>query len=178
MLPCFHTKRRGTRRAPDAVLWLIDDNPLATANLKAAAKAEGLTHDRLCFTRRLGYYQYAASLTEADLYLDTFPYNCGSTARDVVLAGLPMVSMAGQSVVSRMASSAVGVGRQESINTLVRDHYNYIEIALSVIQRASNLSFEKQRRQSHWPAGSFDSELLTRCVKEMGKPHFVHGTHK
>ena len=107
MLRCFHTKRRGTRRAPDAVLWLIDDNPLATANLKAAAKAEGLTHDRLCFTRRLGYYQYAASLTEADLYLDTFPYNCGSTARDVVLAGLPMVSMAGQSVVSRMASSAM-----------------------------------------------------------------------
>ena len=41
----------------------------------------------------------------ADLFLDTYPYNAGTTASDALWMGLPVLTLAGQSFVSRMATS-------------------------------------------------------------------------
>ena len=39
----------------------------------------------------------------ADVYVDTYPYNAGSTARDVLDARVPLVTLAGRTPVARMA---------------------------------------------------------------------------
>lgn len=93
---------------PHAVLWLVDDNAAATANLKAFAQQHGAPTDRIVFTPRAHYDEYKQRLKLADVFLDTFPYNCGSTTNNVIQAGLPMVSMYGKTMVSRMGLSILG----------------------------------------------------------------------
>ena len=97
---------------PHAVLWLVDDNPATTANLKAFIYRHRAQVQRIIFTPRAHYDEYKQRLKLADVFLDTYPYNCGSTTNNVVQAGLPMVTMHGKTMVSRMGLSilsAVGL---------------------------------------------------------------------
>jgi predicted O-linked N-acetylglucosamine transferase (SPINDLY family) len=93
------------KEIPRAVLWIIDDNPTTTANLKAHATAASADLSRIQFTPRTTHIEYKAKLRLADVFLDTFPYNCGSTTNDVVQAGVPIVTMSGRTMVSRMGGS-------------------------------------------------------------------------
>jgi predicted O-linked N-acetylglucosamine transferase (SPINDLY family) len=89
----------------DAVLWLLDDNPAATQNLKAQVVRYGIDPQRVIFAPRTSYELYCQRLTLADIYLDTYPYNAGSTARDVLRSRVPIVTLCGQTMVSRMVAS-------------------------------------------------------------------------
>jgi predicted O-linked N-acetylglucosamine transferase (SPINDLY family) len=101
----FETWLRLLKRVPDAVLWLIDDNEASTRNLKAYALTRGVGPDRIVFSPRTGHTEFCSRLKLADVFLDTYPYNCGSTSNDVLNAGIPLVTMYGKTLVSRMGLS-------------------------------------------------------------------------
>ena len=112
----FSTWMELLQEIPRAVLWIIDDNPTTTANLKAHAAAANADLNRIQFTPRTTHIEYKAKLRLADVFLDTFPYNCGSTANDVVQAGVPIVTMSGRTLVSRMGGSILqATGRAEEL---------------------------------------------------------------
>ena len=109
---------------PSAVLWIIDDNPTTTANLKAHAVAANADLNRIQFTPRTTHIEYKAKLRLADVFLDTFPYNCGSTTNDVVQAGVLIVTMSGRTLVSRMGG---GILNSLGLSELTTDSYeNYV----------------------------------------------------
>jgi len=116
----FATWMELLKEIPRAVLWIIDDNPTTTANLKAHAVATNADLNRIQFTPRSTHIEYKAKLRLADVFLDTYPYNCGSTTNDVVQAGVPIVTMSGRTLVSRMGGSilqATGIAEQLIANT-------------------------------------------------------------
>ena len=88
-----------------SVLWLLDDNPAATANLRAAARAQGIDAERLCFAPRVPLDEHLARHALADLFLDTLPYNAHTTASDALWAGLPVLSCRGTSFPGRVGAS-------------------------------------------------------------------------
>ncbi len=49
--------------------------------------------------------EYLARYRAADLFLDTLPYNAGTTASDALWAGLPVLTLSGEAYVSRTAAS-------------------------------------------------------------------------
>ena len=49
--------------------------------------------------------EYLARYRVADLFLDTHPYNAGTTASDALRMGLPVLTCIGSSFPSRMAAS-------------------------------------------------------------------------
>lgn len=93
------------RRLPNSILWLIDDNNFTTSNLRRQAGNSGIDVGRLIFTPRINHDKFCARLSLLDICLDTFPYNCGSTANDIIHADIPFVSMYGETMVSRMGLS-------------------------------------------------------------------------
>lgn len=95
------------RCRPDAVLWMIDDNPAATQRLQEEARKAGIDPAQLLLRPRVSYDRFVCELALADLFLDTFPYNCGATARDAIVAGVPLMTCSGRSMVSRMGGSLV-----------------------------------------------------------------------
>ncbi len=103
------------QRIPESVLWLIDDNAQTTANLQREAQALGVAPERILFAPRTTHAEFCARLPLVDVYLDTYPYNCGSTTNDVVHAGVPFVTRYGKTMVSRMGLSILtALGAQDN----------------------------------------------------------------
>lgn len=93
------------RRVPDSVLWLLADNQWAEANLRKQAESQGIDSTRLIFAQRALPADYLARYHVADLFLDTFPFNAGTTANDALWMELPVLTLCGRSFASRMAGA-------------------------------------------------------------------------
>ncbi|WP_292981892.1 O-linked N-acetylglucosamine transferase family protein [Nitrosomonas sp.] len=93
------------RQVPDSVLWLLADNPWSRANLLKQAEAQGIDPNRLFFAERALPADYLARYHVADLFLDTFPFNAGTTANDALWMELPVLTMSGRSFAARMAGA-------------------------------------------------------------------------
>ena len=93
------------RRVPGSVLWLLADNQWAEGNLRLEAEARGIEASRLVFAGRVSPENYLARYLIADLFLDSFPFNAGTTANDALFMGLPVLTYSGRSFASRMAGA-------------------------------------------------------------------------
>jgi len=99
-------------QVPGSVLWLLADNEWAKANMLKLAAEHGVEAARLIFAPRVVPPDYLARFALADLFLDTFPYNAGTTASDCLWMGTPILTRSGRCYISRMAGSlltAVGL---------------------------------------------------------------------
>ena len=93
------------KEIPDSLLWLIDDNPTTTENLKNHARLANVDLSKIKFSARTGHSEFNARLKLCNVFLDTFPYNCGSTSNDVIRANIPLATLYGRTMVSRMGLS-------------------------------------------------------------------------
>lgn len=162
----FGSWMRILQRTPGACLWLVDDNPWATANMKHAATAHGVDVSRLIFSPRVGKEQYLANLQLADLFLDGFPYNAGSTARDALSVGLPMLTLSGRTFVSRMAGSLLhSLGLHELIT---HDLPSYEARAVSLaLDTQAYRSIRQRMAQLVATGGVFDAPAFTRDMETL-----------
>lgn len=101
----FKSWMRILKQVPHSVLWLLADNEWALANMRRVADAHGIGHERLILAPRVAPPEYLARFQLADVMLDTFPYNAGTTASDALWMGLPIVTYSGRTYISRMAGS-------------------------------------------------------------------------
>lgn len=90
---------------PDSVFWLLADNQWSQANLLACAERHGVAAERLIFAPRVAPELYLARYTVADLFLDAYPFNGGTTVNDALWMGLPVLTRSGRTFASRMAGS-------------------------------------------------------------------------
>jgi protein O-GlcNAc transferase len=114
-----------------SVLWLLEDNAIAAANLRREAEARGIAGERLVFAQRMALDEHLARHRLADLFLDTLPYNAHTTASDALWAGLPVLTCLGKSFASRVAASLLrAIGLPELI-VETADAYEATAIALA-----------------------------------------------
>jgi predicted O-linked N-acetylglucosamine transferase (SPINDLY family) len=101
---------------PGSVLWLLATSAEATANLRREAQGAGIEPQRLIFAPRVSVGEHVARNAAADLFLDTYPYGAHTTANDALLAGLPLITRVGDTLVSRIAGSQLAaIGLPELI---------------------------------------------------------------
>ena len=123
----FDSWLRLLRRIEGSILWLLDDNDVTTRNLRCRAQAAGADISRIIFAGRTEPEVFRARLALADVYLDTYPYNCGSTSNDVINAGIPLVTMYGRTMVSRMGLSILHeVGQTDFATTSFVEYENKV----------------------------------------------------
>lgn len=89
-----------------SVLWLSTKNPDAEASFRRMAKNQGIDPDRLVFAQRVPSIEdHLARYYQANLFLDTWPYNAHTTAADALRIGLPVLTYMGGAFPSRVAAS-------------------------------------------------------------------------
>jgi predicted O-linked N-acetylglucosamine transferase (SPINDLY family) len=126
----FEAWMRIVQAVPGSVLWLLADNDTARENMLQRADAHGVARDRLIFAPRVAPSEYLARFQLADLMLDTFPFNAGTTASDALWMGTPMVTRTGRTYISRMAGSLLtAVGLPDLVTENLAD-YERLAIAL------------------------------------------------
>jgi predicted O-linked N-acetylglucosamine transferase (SPINDLY family) len=128
---------------PGSVLWLLDTRPEVKANLRREARSAGVDPARLIFAPFVSARDHVARNAVADLFLDTFPYGAHTTANDALLSGLPVLTRAGETLVSRIAGSQLQViGLPELITESVVD---YEALALELARRPDLLAGYRRR---------------------------------
>ena len=93
------------REVPDSVLWLFEGNAAAPVNLRKEAEKRGVDPNRLIFAKKKPIEEHLARHKLADLFLDTIPCNAHTTARDALTAGVPVLTIMGDTFASRVAAS-------------------------------------------------------------------------
>ena len=119
-------------KAVDAsVLWLLEDNQTAAANLRKEAHLRGVDPARLVFAKRMNLPEHLARHRLAELFLDTFPYNAHTTASDALWAGLPVLTCMGESFASRVAGSLLNAIELPELVKDTQTDYEVLAIELA-----------------------------------------------
>jgi predicted O-linked N-acetylglucosamine transferase (SPINDLY family) len=141
--PVFDVWMRLLREVPGSVLWLSPGYPIACANLQREAIARGVDPRRLAFAPRVGLAEHRARHAHADLFLDTLPYNAGTTANDALFMGVPVLTCSGETMASRIAGSQLhAIGLPELVTTSLAE---YEALALRLAREPETLAALRTR---------------------------------
>lgn len=105
--PMFALWLRVLAVVPDAVLWLEEDNAVASLSLRRRAGEQGIAPERLVFAPKAARSESLARYQLADLAIDTFANFSSSSAADALWMGCPLVTLTGDTFASRSSTSLV-----------------------------------------------------------------------
>ena len=152
-------------KVPGSILWLRDDHPTAKANLIKEAAARGIAQERLVFAGRIqDQSEYLARYAVADIFLDTFPYNGHSTASEALWAGLPVLTLMGQSFAARVAASLLHAIDLPELITQTQAEYE--DLAVDLATHPEKLEKIKQKLNANrLTKPLFDTPRFTRNLE-------------
>ena len=147
-----------------SALFLYADNEWAKANLIDEASLRGIDSSRLVFGGRIPAEEYLARYRVCDLFLDTFPYNAGTTASDALWTGLPVLTLMGQSFASRVAASLLNAIGLSELITRTQEEYEALAIELAINpKKLENIKFKLANNRLTAPL--FDTPLFTKNLE-------------
>ena len=120
------------KKVEGSVLWLLEENEISTTNLIKEAAKRGISADRLIFAKRLDNSYHLARSQLADLFLDTWPCNAHTTASDALWAGLPILTLIGESFASRVCASLLNAIECPELITYSTKEYEALAIDLAL----------------------------------------------
>ena len=118
------------KRVNNSILMIFASNDLAEKNLKMEINSRGINQNRLIFGYQLPRPEYLARFKLVDLFLDTNPYNAGTTASDAIRVGLPVLTYIGDSFASRMCASILNAENLTELVTKSQKEYECLAIEL------------------------------------------------
>lgn len=163
---CFDSWMRILSAVPQSVLFLFGGNRVMERNLRAEAKRRGVAPERLVFGGRLPIGEYLARFRAADLFLDTWPYNAGTTASDALWVGLPVLTRIGNAFAARIAASVLtSAGLPELI---AHDCIEYERLAIELAREPERLAVIRQRvAAARSNSALFDTPRFTRSLEAL-----------
>ena len=114
---CFGAWMKILKSVPQSILFLYADSLEVINNLSDQSSYYGISKDRLYFSNRLSLELYYARFKVCDLFLDTWPYNAGTTSSDALMTGLPVLTKMGDSFASRICSSILNSLYMQELST-------------------------------------------------------------
>jgi protein O-GlcNAc transferase len=148
-----------------SVLWLLEDNEMASANLRKEAVARGVAAERLIFAGRATHADHLARHRCADLFIDTLPYNAHTTALDALWEGVPVLTRAGETFAGRVAASLLTA--LDLSELIAQTSEDYQRLAIELARNPLRLAALKQKlRDNRLAAPLFDTALFTGHIEK------------
>jgi len=148
----------------NSVLIVFANNELSKTNLTKELIQRGVKAERLIFGDSVKRPEYLARYRTADLFLDTHPYNAGTTASDALKMGLPLLTMIGKSFNSREAASILTSINLPELITNTPEEYEALAIELA--SNPDKLKAIKDKLTSNLStAPLYDTKLFTKNIE-------------
>jgi predicted O-linked N-acetylglucosamine transferase (SPINDLY family) len=155
---------RVLKAVDSSVLFLYVENKWAMQNLQEAFEAEGINISRLVFASHMPKEENLARYRACDLFLDTFPYNAGTTASDALWAGVPVLTRMGQSFASRVAASLLNAIGLPELITNTQEEYEALAIELALNpQKLAEIKLKLANNRLTTPL--FDTPLFAKNLE-------------
>ena len=151
---------------PESTLWLAAGKSTASTNLRREAAARDIDPARLVFAPRVSLPEHLARHVHADLFLDTAPYNAGTTANDALFMGVPVLTCAGETMAGRVAGSQLhAIGLPELVTTRLAE---YEQRALELASEPARLRDYRERlRANRHTRPLFDMARFARTLDDL-----------
>ncbi|CAD5123863.1 DgyrCDS12170 [Dimorphilus gyrociliatus] len=154
------------QEVPKSVLWLLRFPAVGEPNLLAHVAKLGLDQTRVVFSQVAPKEEHVRRGQLADVCLDTPLCNGHTTGMDVLWAGTPMVTLPGETLASRVASSQLcALGVQELV---AKDKADYERIA---IRLGTDEVFRKAIRAKVWrkrmTSTLFDTDIYAKDLERL-----------
>ena len=147
-----------------SILWLLEDNSWVVKNLKKEAEKQGIAPDRLVFAERMPLPEHLARHRQANLFLDTLPYNAHTTTSDALWAGLPVLTLMGNSFASRVAASLLNAIGLPELITNTQEEYEALAIELAMNpHKLADIKLKLVNSRLTTPL--FDTQLFTKNLE-------------
>ena len=148
-----------------SVLWLIEDNKSVVTNLRQEAEKRGVAPERLVFAQRMPLAEHLSRHSHADLFIDTLPCNAHTTASDALWAGLPVLTLIGESFAGRVAASLLSAMNLQELITHTPEEYEALAIELA--KHPEKLMMIRERLvKNRLTSTLFDTVLYTRHMEQ------------
>jgi predicted O-linked N-acetylglucosamine transferase (SPINDLY family) len=153
------------KQVENSILWIPENSSIFKANIIIEFKNRGVDSRRVIFTQRLeSMADHLARFTLADLFLDTHPYNAHTTAVDSLKAGVPVLTLIGQSFASRVAASLLNaIGLPELIAS-TQEEYEALAIELALnSKKLADIKLKLAKNRLSTPL--FNTPLFTKNLE-------------
>ncbi len=126
------------RRVPEARLLVYARTEAHRDRVRGAMREAGVEESRAAFVGRQPLADYLETYRLIDVALDPHPYGGGTTTCDALWMGVPVVSLAGRTAVSRAGSTLLAnVGLEHLV---ARSEEQYVELAAGLIRDTNGLA--------------------------------------
>ena len=160
----FSSWMRILKEVDGSVLWLLESKPPFAENLMQAAECHGVARERLIFAPPILADLHLARLKQADLFLDTLPYNAHTTASDALWAGLPLLTCRGSAFPGRVAASLLhAIGLPELVTDTL-DQYEALACKLA-LDTSLHASIKKKLMDNRLTTPLFDTDRFRRDIE-------------
>ena len=160
----FDSWARILEQVDSSVLLIYADNESAKINLTKEIVIRGIDPSRVIFGEELTMTEYLARYRVAGLFLDTHPYNAGTTASDALRMGLPVITCIGSSFASRMAASLLNAVNLPELITSTQEQYESLAIELAT--NPEKLKIIKDKLVDNLPtAPLYDTQLFAKHLE-------------
>lgn len=151
---------------PGSVLWLLDWHSQAKPNLEKELVDRGVDLSRVFWAPRVGLPEHISRLALADIFIDAWPCNAHTTASDALWAGVPIVTLIGDTFASRVGASLLNsVGVPELV---AQDESDYV---LKVLNLAADIALRNEVREkllaAREQAPLFDSKRFAKDFEDL-----------
>lgn len=133
--------------APNTVLWLLNWNATASRHLAQRLQSLGIDPQRLFFSPLVSPTENLARLRCADIFLDTWPYNAHTTASEALWAGVPVVTVPGQTFASRVAAGLLAACELQSF--ICADEEAYVQRVIALARHPEELRAAQRHLSAH-----------------------------
>jgi predicted O-linked N-acetylglucosamine transferase (SPINDLY family) len=161
----FNCWMRILKKTKNTFLCLLESNNSCKENLIAEALKRGISANRILFSPLVDYENIFQRFKFCDLFLDTFPYTAHTTASEALSSGLPLLTMAGESFQSRVASSLLkNLKLPELITSNITDYENF---AIYLANNPKSLKEIKEKLLfSIKDSNTFNTKIYTKNLEK------------
>jgi predicted O-linked N-acetylglucosamine transferase (SPINDLY family) len=160
----FAVWMRILQRVEGSSLYLSVDKPAAARNLTKVVRRSGLDPQRIVYGAHLDLPDYMARFRAMDLFLDTLPYNAGTTASDALWAGLPVLTCTGEAFAGRVAASILRAINMPELITATPAEYEQLAVQLATNAERMSLIHHTLAVNRH-VSPLFDTPLFTKNLE-------------
>ena len=151
----------------DSVLWLLEnENSESIKNILEHTKKNKIDPNRIIYSKRCAMNEYLDKLKIADLFLDTYPVNAHTTASDALWVGVPVLTLAGKSMVSRVAGSLLNNVNMKELIT-----YNYTDYKNMALKISNNKSYynaiKSRLKKEKFTSPLFNTKQYTKDLENI-----------
>ena len=155
---------RVLRRVPEARLLVYARTEAHRDRVRRALREAGVAESRAAFVGHQPLADYLETYRLIDVALDPHPYGGGTTTCDALWMGVPVVSLAGRTAVSRAGSTLLSnVGLEHLV---ARTAEQYVELAAGLIRDTSGLAaLRRELRRSIESSPVMDARQFVRDLE-------------